>query len=98
MYGRVQKNSQKVRLQVLNSTSDFIFYANPGTRIPKALLSQGIIVSKYLIPNPQYLWRMWHMKNSFFFFPVKIPLFQIVNSFNEIMATMKQNHFNELLK
>lgn len=55
MYRRVQKNPQKVRLQVLNSTLDFIFYVNPGTRIPKALLSQGIIVSKYLIPNPQYL-------------------------------------------
>lgn len=33
-----------------------------------------------------------------FFFPVKIPLFQTINSFNEIMDTMKQNHFNELLK
>lgn len=31
----------------------FIFYANPGIRIPKALLSQSIIVSKYSIPSIQ---------------------------------------------
>lgn len=37
-------------------------------------------------------------ETEFLSFPVKIPFFQTINSFNEIMDTMKQNHFNELLK
>lgn len=93
--GMCTEEHKKVCFQVLTT----FFYANPGIRVSTAFLSHKYYcLQVFNAQSAVFVKDATYGKEFLFFFPSKNSPFQTINSFSEIMDTMKQNHFNELHK